>query len=305
MDYGTYSRIYIAAINKGHPDTDKTLKAFQRRCGVVREALREAKRQYDADLAEVDDLLANFHTTSAKASKKKMDLRDEYDGLVAVAKKKCLDDLEAVVAAKRAEFSKRNGAPTEEQLRLLQVLSMRSELTAGEIANVAYRLSDNIPAVRLLREIAQKHGIPFTDVGNDEDFERNLSAAEDFCRRMIDGIEKTDLDSREHGFYNRPELSTAADYYFGSLDNSIFTTPQKTAVEKPNAVAVYLNGSESLAALSMQFGVDSAAIRAANPDYDFSAMKRGDTIIVPSGKMKLADATGFVGEDQVSPARID
>ena len=50
-----YSNIFNRAVNHGNPDAAKTLKGFQRRCGVVREAIKEAKKQYDDDLRKLGE----------------------------------------------------------------------------------------------------------------------------------------------------------------------------------------------------------------------------------------------------------
>ncbi len=308
----TYARIFSNAVNRGDPDTAKTLKAFQKRCGIIREAVKEAKRQYDADLHRLGEEL------SSKAfDRERKALDDDFTGLVLLAKQRCLDDLEGVLNGKRAEFSKRSGAPTEEQLRLLTVLQMRSELTAGEIANVADKLNDSVQALRLLREIAHKHNVPFKDVANDEEFEQKLTEAEEFGKRMVDGLTKTEdkeLNSYERGFFLPYDGPTAADAFFSDLDASIFTAPQKTAQDdikpaedkiergaKPNAVKIYLRGDESLAGIAMQFGVDSTQIRAYNPDFDFANMSRGDSIVVPSGRLRVSDAAGSIVEGQCVP----
>ncbi len=304
-----YQNIFEAARRDGNPDQTLTLKGFQRRAAVVRGALQLAADKYLADLKELGE------TYSAKAfDERRKPLDDEYSGLLRFAKQRCEDDLEAVIAAKRAQFTKCSGAPSAEQLRLLQALQMRSEVPAHEIQHYARQFSDNIPALRVLREIAQKNGVPFPDVGNAEIFEEQLSAARDYALEMLESMGETDdkeLNFRQLSFWKYPDTTTEADAFFGPLDGSFLTAPQKTgrAAEeasaetiepgkKPNAVKVYLRGDESLGGISMQFGLDSSEIRAANPGYDFSQMLAGDSIIVPATRLRVSNNPGSVVEGQ-------
>ena len=307
-----YQNIFEAARRGGNPDQAKTLKGFQRRSAIVRAALQEAEKKYLADLNELGE------TYSAKAfDERRKPLDNEYSELLKFARQRCEDDLQTVIAAKRDQYAKCSGAPSDEQLRLLQALQMRSEVSAHEIQYYADQLADNVPALRVLREIAQKNGVPFPDVGNAEVFEEQLSAARDYALEMLESMGETDdreLNFRQLSFWKYPDTTTEADAFFGPLDGSFLTAPQKServtdadgaeTIEpgkKPNAVKVFLRGDESLGGISMQFGLDSSEIRAANPGYDWSNIHHGDAVIVPSGRLRVSNAAGAIVEGQCVP----
>lgn len=310
--YQTYRNIFEAARRDGNPDQGLTFKSFQRRSAVIRGALQLAAEKYLADLKELGE------TYSAKAfDERRKPLDNEYSELLKFAKQRCEDDLSTVIAAKRDQYAKCSGAPSAEQLRLLQALQMRSEVSAHEIQHYARELSDNIPALRVLREVAQKNGVPFPDVGNAEIFEEQLSAARDYSLKMLESLGETDdneLNYRQLSFWKYADTMTEADGIFGPLDGSFLTAPQKTVQaagedrvetiqpgQKPNAVKVYLRGDESLGGISVQFGLDSSEIRAANPGYDWSNIHHGDTVIVPTGKLRVSNAAGSIVEGQCVP----
>lgn len=309
-----YERLFSRAINSGTPDNSKTLKAFRRRAIITREALKLANEQYQADLKKLSE---TYKQKALEEHRKPLD--DEYKGLVKLAKERCLDDLESVLEGKRKQFDKSNDAPTDEQVRLLTVLSMRSDLTAAEVSNVAGKLNDNIQALRLLRDIAKRNGIYFPDAGNADDFELNMEAAERFAQDMIATIDIIDdkaLSYKALCFWRYPDEPTVVDSFFEALDGNILTSAQKVedketapdkkptipAGKRPNAVQVYLRGDENLAGISMQFGVDSSEIRRVNPDTDFSRLTRGSSIIVPAGTLKVTNEPGSVIPDQCFPA---
>lgn len=301
--------LYIRAINTGTPDKAKTLKAFQRRAIITREALKLASEQYQADLKELGE---TYKQKALEERRKPLD--DEYKAIVKLAKERCLDDLESVLEGKRKQFDRSNDAPTEEQVRLLTVLGMRSDLTAAEVANVAEKLNDNIPACRLLRDIAKRHGIPFPDVGNADIFTEAMEAAEDYAKQMIDGMDNVDdkaLSYRQLCFWKYPDEPTEADRYFARLDNNVLSAPQETeapaipAGKRPNAVRVFLRGDENLGGIAMQFGINSSEIRSANPNTDFSRLTHGTSIIVPAGTLKVTNEPGSIIPGQCTPAYFE
>lgn len=301
-----YLKLYKNCVNSGTPDKGMTLKAFQRRASTIRGAIKLLMDQRDAD---VQKLYQEFN--DAGVAKYREPLDKEVNGIIEMARTDLINDLEKVMAAKRDALDKANSAPTEEQLRLLQTLSMRSHLTAAELNAVAAKLNDNVPALRLLGDIAEKHNLSFPGKVADMDvIEHNLEVAEEYCRSMIDCLSHPELSYRQKCFYDYPQLKTEADAVFEPVDSTTFTVApapsiQKETMTNPNAVRVFLGGGENLASLAYQFSVSSEAIRKANPDYDFSNIMPGDDIVIPSGRMKLSNAPGFVGEDQVVPTYYD
>ena len=306
MNYQNYRLIYVRAYNAGHPDKTKTLKAFQRRAILTRSAIQALDEEYRRDLNELGE------TYSAKEFDRRREALDhEYNEIVRIAKAKCLEDLEDVLNGKREQFDKSCGAPTEEQLRLLQVLSMRNNVTETEIRMTAAKMNDNIPALRLLAEIAKKHDVLFPNIGDADELDAAISSAEGFAKEMIDSIGVVDdqkLTYQQFSFWRHPDTATVADSFFAPLDESIFVAQQQKQ-EKPtkaNAVKVYLRGDEYLAGIADQFGIDSEEIRKANPDRsDFSSFNNGDTLIIPAGTLKITNAPRSIVEGQCIPVYVE
>lgn len=305
--FSDYERLYRRVKNEGNPDQSKTLKSFQKRAAIVRGAVRKLMEKRDEDLAKLEKI---YTPTAMQECRRPLDR--EFNGVVQLALNELNADLEKCLAAKRDALDRANSAPTEEQLRLLQTLNMRTSLTSAELNAVAEKLNTCIPALRLLGDLAASHGLDFPKrLADPELIESNLDLAEEACRDMINAVAKPQdaLSYKERCFYDYAGTQTWFDATVAGIDSNLFTAAQalsieKTPLTKANAVCVMLSGSESLASLSDQFGVSSDKIRAANPNYDFSEMKKGDSLIVPSGKMKMWDGPGFVTEAQVAPTYL-
>ena len=304
INLAQYQKTFDRAMNTGHPDTALTLKSFQRRAGVTRGAVMMLTDEYKADLKK---LQATYSPKEFEARRAALD--EEYNGIVKIAKQRLTDDLNEVLEAKRKQFDKSTGAPTEAQLRLLQVLSMRTEMTQSEITLTAEKMNNNIPALRLLRDIAKRHGIDFPDVGNADKLNEAIDNAEQFSLEMIESIANPELTYQQTCFYDYPDSQTVADYYFGPLDQSILVAaqakPPKVEPGEHNAVKVYLRGDESLAGIADQFHINSEDIRKANPDRDSFDFKEGDTLIVPSGMLRVTNLPGSIVEGQCIPIHYE
>ena len=302
MNFTDYSKLFSRSINAGNPDKSKTLKGFQKRCNITRDAIDTLKEQHDKDIKE----LRETYTEKAVAEQRKP-FDDSLQGMIQIAKDKCLADLQAVMDAKRKQLEATTGAPTTEQLRLLQTLSMRTSLSSAEINAVLPKLNDNTNALRVLADIAKKNNLPFPeDAGNVQKIEENLSKAEQFCKSMIDSLGKDVLSYTELCFWQYAEQRTVADSYFDAVDGSVFTAPpvRKQAEElsgDPNATKVYLCGDETLTLLSMQFNVNSEEIRKANPHYNFNDIEPGSSVIIPATHLLSVDVPGAVTADQCLP----
>ena len=300
MKYSDYNRIYQRAMSiASNVDGSLTLKSFQRRTSQIRAALQLAHKEYAADIAEIDKTY-----TPAVAEPKKAALTEEYKALTKIAKERALDDLSKTIAAKRAQFSETFAAPDEESMRLLQALSMRQTLTAGEVAETASRLNRNYHTSKILAEIAARFDIPFPAIADQERIETALNDAEQYAQRMIEYIDVTDdkmLNYSAVSFYKYPDTRTEADAYFDRLDGDFFTAAQvgtdeaaeqaetaKQAAGKPTDKSgemwaqVTLTGREMLYAIANQFHVNSADIRAANPGVNLNNLCCGQKIYIPS-----------------------
>ena len=301
-DIFRYQVMLERATNAGNPNREKTLDAWQRRTITTRAALLKIKEDYEAELQK----LRETYTPKVFEEKRRQPDQD-YAALRALAVNKATEDLKSVLASKRAQFDRSSGAPTEEDLRLLEALNMRTSLNAAEIAAVSGKFNGNVQAIRVLRDIAQKHNISFPDVGDPEQFEDMLERAEQFS---LDHLREIDTDRGQLNykgvlFWENPGEGET-DYFYGTLDGQGFTTEQIEEASKPDSAVtktpsdsaeaaraansqtgemwaeVRANGQQSLHTIAAQFHVTAEQIRQANPGKDLDRIYSGDRILVPS-----------------------
>ncbi len=286
----------------GNPNREKTLDAWQRRAITVRGAMLNIKADYQKEL---DDLRTTYSPQVFEEKRKTVD--EDYKTLRNLAIKKVSDDLQNVLDSKRAQYDKCSGAPSAEDLRLLEALNMRSSLSIAEIAAVSGKFNGNVQAIRVLRDIAKKHDIVFPDIGGPEEFDEQLERAEQFSADHFAEID-TDTDQLNYKarlFWTLPG-GGEAQYFYSALDNQSFTAEQltdattkaqqETATRSTALKAtetnegqplemwaeVKTNGQQDLSTIAMQFHVSTEQIRQANPGKDLSRLYKGDSIYVPS-----------------------
>ena len=323
MSYSKYLRTYENCMRASNMDNDLTFFSWREIEIIVRLALEEVRKERDKAVKALQD--EGYRDERVAELRKPLD--SEFKTVVDIAKKNCREDLNKVMLAKRAQFEKCLDAPDEASVRLLNVLSMRSDLTAEEISYAAAKLNDNIQSLRLLGDIARRNNLDFPRrIGDIAEIEKQLDEAEAYGDKMIDNLDIESLYSSAAAleFYGYPgKLEGRVRYYSGVIDgvfgdsmNSFFTTAQAEQTEvskndsesnqKPNAVKVYLRGDESLSRIAAQFYTTTAAIKEANPEFDFNysdllRVKPGTAIIVPSGRMKLLDTPRCIVHEQVEP----
>ena len=317
MSFSNKIRTFETAIRLNNPDHDKTLLAWQRRAIVTRNALMQIKKDHDKEVAKLRE------TYTPKALESRLEPLDaEMKEIIALAKKRVSDDLDNVMKEKRKQLDESLKAPTEEAVRLLTVLGMRSDLSQSEIDAASAHVNNNIHAMRLLGDIAKRNGLYYpASVGSVERINSDLDAAETFAREMIDtiSIENPGDNLNTFGFWMHPG-TRQMEYFSRLIDGNFFTAAQmrdatdlkeaeikkseKARQEgiKPNAAKVFLRGDESLAGIAMQFGIAPDEIRKANPGIDVDHLREvtpGTSIIVPAGRFTITNAVGSVVPDQV------
>lgn len=315
-----YQTILERATSAGTPNRDKSLDAWQRRAIVTREVMLTIKEDYKKKLDELKDRY------SAKAFEiERQPVDDDYNKIREIAIQKVLEDLGNVLDGKRAQFDKSSGAPTAEDLRLLDALNMRSSLTLAEIAAVSGKFNGNVQAIRVLGDIARKHGISFPDIGDPEHFEALMERAEQFSKEHIEEIdvERDRLGYKGMLFWEHPGEGEAPSF-FGMLDNQGFTAEQLTEATRENQqkedaetdspltatmtgegapvemwAEVKLKGTEYISSVADQFHVSTKQIREANPGRDLDHLYSGDKIYVPATKFSFLPGQGHIQPDQV------
>lgn len=303
-EMNNYHTIYDRTLRSGNPVPGKTLHGWHERACLTRNALMLAKESYERDLAE----LRETYTPKAFAERRQ-EADMQYKGLVDVARKRILDDLESVLESKRQQFDRSNSAPSEGVLRLLQTLSMRDTLTVGEVAAISGKMEFNLPALRLLKDICSRHGITIPDIGDPAEFERMMKDAQQFAEDRIASLDTDQpaLGYKERLFWEHPGEGEDR-YFFGALDAQGFTSEQvqeaTEAAQRPTWTPPATTGTdqtgtaaaadsddvwaevtvqnEYLSTIARQFHVTEQQIRDANPGKDLSTLRSGMKILVPS-----------------------
>ena len=127
---------------------------------------------------------------SAKGSKYYIDEKSKADrrqaNIVEQARMECRQSLASTFKIMKENNSKRGmQPPTEEQLRILQMLKMRENVTADELQQAANAMNGNGAALQLLYEFAQKAGIhALSDIRQDAN-EFSIKQADDEINRIM------------------------------------------------------------------------------------------------------------------------
>ena len=96
---------------------------------------------------------AYYDEQREKAMKKRNDT-------VAAAQAECMKTVDNALSCMRTAISGRKmEAPTEEMLRILQMLSMRTSVTKAELDTAANAMNGNSTALAVLEDIARKHEV--------------------------------------------------------------------------------------------------------------------------------------------------
>ena len=148
----TLRAIYVGSSAKDELSLTRWCDRTRQIAQAVRVLQDDLQARYDAKKARYSD---------AENSKRMRELQTERRTFEDTARAMVQRDLNAVLDAKRAAFSKAMSAPDADSLRLLQVLQMRQNVTAAEIAATVEHLSGNLQSLSVLAEIARKNNVAF------------------------------------------------------------------------------------------------------------------------------------------------
>lgn len=321
-----YSRLIESTINPGNAKKSGTFRAWQDMAIRARKALQTVRADYD----DADKELIGTYTSTVYLQKK-AELDAKYNAVVDDVKKKLTDSLDSIIESKRQQFDRCSGAPSAEDLRLLQALSMRSSLTIAEVANVVGKLNGNVQSLAVLRDVAEKHGIHVpTGATTPEEFDASLERARNFS---IDRLNEIDVPIKESGykaraFYDYPDHRGEASHLYTPLDANQLTTEQiseatrqaqqaAARAQEPEVTpaaaktgegdvlpmwAEVTVANEYLSTIARQFHTTTDEIKRANPNKDFDhGIRSGEKILVPSTHFSYEpDQTG----SHVQPDRV-
>lgn len=322
MNIQSYNRLFEkATASIGNPDKQKTLLAWHNRAVTTRQALLTVKEEHKKKLAEIDETYS-----PAVAFEKRKDVEADFEAVKKTAIKRISDDLEGVLEGKRIAFERANRAPTDEQLRLLQALSLRSSLTDSEVSYYVDQLKSSLPALRVLRDLCQKNDILFPQrVGDPQDFEDNMNRAESFATSFLDSVDtdRADLGYSALEFWEYAGTGLPA-ALFGDIDRDPYsaiqsadkpvnapandgTHAQQNAPQKADSgelwAAVTIREGQRADVIAAQFHCSLADVRRANGGRDLNYLRAGETILVPSTRYQFVpDQNGsHIQPNQVKP----
>lgn len=309
IDTIRFTRILETVNHAGTPDQAKSLSAWKTRAMNTRRALMVIKKEHDQQIHEASERY------SQKVALEKIDkIRKDYEVFRKLAVDRVREGLEETISQKRATFERNSGAPSEESLRLLQVLKMRKTLTPADISNAAQHLHGNVQALEVLRDLARDNGYSFPSFISAAEFEGAIEKAEAFAEDKLRTIDEEDdkMGYKERLFwlYSDDEISNSeAQYFFSALDNNEISAAQITkdsqteqadddgaAVDRSVFAGgawckVKLHGGESLMGLAYQFHTTEAEIRKANGGR--ADIIPDTSILIPSTKFRVVyDETG-------------
>ncbi len=131
--------------------------------------------------------------------------------------------------------------PTEDQLRIMELLNMREKLTKGELDAAANAMGGNAAALALLDELAQKHDILSTSYLAQADgsltpdvCKREIRNAVFFCREIIDDTIGSQPNAVRYANYRAQIYGETPD--LDSLEPMPFFDNEESFYEKACAV---------------------------------------------------------------------
>ena len=315
-------RIFDAVYRGGNPDRSKGFGGWQTRAQATRKGLLAVKEAMDSKLKELKETY-----TVRMYNPMYEEMQKDYSSVRESVVKKLLDDLDGVVAEKHERYAAAAlTAPTPDQLRLIEALNFRDDLTYGEISKIASNMAGNLQAMKALGGVVRSKGMDFPRVKSDEAFENDLNSAVEYAKNMLTYIDydRADLTYYALEFFEYADPKSKTPPYFDAVDAPVYSAVQLDEIGKePSATAatnttadaieasdgestemwseVTLTGHEWLHALADQFHVGTSEIRQANPEVDFTNLHKGQKIFIPSTRMQfLPDQSGT----HVQPERV-
>lgn len=219
-------RVFDSIYKAGNPDPSKTLIAWQNRAINARNAILAVQDQVDAQERELNQIYK-----SQAVAELMQPTKDAMDQIVNEERDKLTAELDETLEGKREQYKAvAMSAPSEAQLRFLQALSYRDDLTPGEVSKIAAENADCHQFLRALKAIAKKGGVDSVIAPpTSEEVDEALENAREYG---MDALRSLATPSSEMGYFHRaffaaPGVGPAAQ--FSRLDNNIFTSVQAPA----------------------------------------------------------------------------
>lgn len=301
-----FDAIYNSYAVKG----SNTFAEWHKRAREAADAVKQTKADYDREIEKMRDTWAEKVIAAKRA-----DYDADHKLMVSEAKERIMTDFDRVADAKRAQLAKSLGAPSQDAVNLLTVLSMRTTLTPGEIAAIVPQLAGNLQALKVLSEIASRSGISFPKLPSAEQLDDDIMKIREFAENVVESI-ASDWNYSQLLFWTtdfaglvQEQMDALDDPSFLQIDAKEIGTANKetasggdehkTASQKKRTgtyTKLTLNGSEYIDTIAREFGTTTDEIKAANPGVDLLHFASGTTIIIPGTLVHPEDGTGHVNE---------
>lgn len=231
----------------------KTMKNTEMLYSAVRDYTvkrANARETYIRRMDSIRDMKGSQRYEQERASAAKM--REQTVTAAAADARKIVQT--AVGAMEKNARSMRLTPPTDEQLRLLQLLSMRSRLSQNEVTQAANALGDCGAALEALRDVAAARGVQYPLIAFPENVSLSIDQAINTLKSICAGVDKVlnektgadptrlltaQLHQRHYGGDFDPDTFPAAKLYDSEQD--FFSS--LTSVSYPALCAAY-NGKE-------------------------------------------------------------
>lgn len=321
MDISIYSDIHasIFAYNQKKAE-NMTFAAWHSRARRTREALAKLREDIDAEISGMVGTWADRVIDERRAS-----YADSFQKVSEDAKKRIVEDLDAVIESKRAQLSEAMGNPGSEAVNILTLLNLRTKVSAADIAAVVPKMAHSLLALQTLREIAERNNVAFPHLPDSEEFERDVAYIREQAVDMVSTIINDDADGTNYLqrlFWSSDSMGRAQQAA-DRLDSTSYlhVDASKIGVSQPSNDAtaaqdknptsggkdqpamwslVELNGTEYVQTIARQFHTTVDAIQEANGGLDLLHTHPGQKILVPSTRLKVEAGNGHVQESQVT-----
>lgn len=311
MNPTQYKKVFDAVYRSGEPDPKRGFSGWQVLAQNIRKAVQEAERQYEADRNELYEIYSKQEAERRLTSK-----TEELNDIKRFAVKKLEDALEDVRAEKEKQFQDIALAPPSPgELRLIQTLALRDDLSDEEVSSVAATLGHSLQALKALGSIARRNGLDFPALITAEAFNESMNQAEEFCRNMLYSMNKSDsaLGYDETCFWRYTSTGRPA-AIFNPLDKPLFSAVQikrntdndnqdqqnqanekKPRPEKikPRPVRHQTDGVDDLVFLSRKYGVKMKDIIRENPDAGLGDLESTTTSLPRGLVLNITPGEGY------------
>ena len=225
MTYDEMNRAFNATMkNPIKPNHENSFRGWQKEAAAYRQAWSAAKRIYEDEAARI----AHDYGRSPVGTQKLEELQNSFLKAQNAIKAKLSEELNKVVEAKRASIQKACKAPSDEDVRLLQLLAIRRNLSDNDIVRAAESLGANLVAMSSLADIAEQHGSSLPIPSADK-YDAMINDAEEYSRERLAELFSDDRMMTYFGneFFNYPDAEQShATMHYSEVDSSPYCNGQ-------------------------------------------------------------------------------